>query len=279
MHCKVRKHLFLLRVLSQISACTVTQCLILSQFMKTFIATMIFIAQHSAFAIGAFDESRLEVDPNMKISMEDLFRKHQGGKNPPSITANGKTYTVDYSAVVEADPRKLQVVAQSYSNYVKWGVPNLERAAIIPNAGDYLKTITYDKDGIMTGYNDKDQFVLWNKLSISVLGLSFTSQQYYKVLLRKNVSTSGDYGAVWFQHPDMGWGYAEDTEIENQKGSWYVQPVTWSGSTTPKTYIRYFLQADITNPFAGAVEGEIKKSFKKGAVELFKVLVDQSTKH
>lgn len=277
---EVRKLLFLLREMLEIRACLLTQCLILSRFMKTFIITIFFVLPRLAFSSAGFDETRLQVDPKLNLSMEDLYKKHLTGKNLPKITSNSGNYTVDYSLVVDADAAKLQIVAQSYPNYVKWNVPNLDQAEIIPNAGDYGKTLKYDKFGVLSSYQDKDTFILWNKLSVSVLAITFSSKQYFNVLLRKNVTTAGDFGSSWYQVPDRGWGYPDESEFEDQKGSWYLQKVpAWAGATAgEKTYIRYFLQAKVSNPLVGTVDGPMKTQFKTGALELVKVLVDQSHK-
>lgn len=284
MRCEARKLLFLLREVYENYACMVTQCLILSQNMKTFIIALIFATPLVSFSAPSHDESRLQVDPNLKkqkITMEDLYKKHVAGRNVPTITSlPNNTYMVDYSVVVEADAEKLQSVAQSYHNYVKWKVPQLDDAIILKGELDYGKTLKYDNFGVMSSYDDGDRFLLWSKLSISVIGLSFSSKQYYDVKLRKDMNSStGNFGSAWVQiTTPRGWTLPDESELENQKGSWYLEPVTWTGSTTKKTYIRYFLYASIVNPFAGVVEGEIRKQFKTGAVDLVKVLVDQSHK-
>jgi len=183
--------------------------------------------------IVAAGEARFGVDGSLDLA--DLART---GRVMISVERVGNVYTLDASAVLRVDPRRLLGVSLGYERYAEIGVPNLRASRVVSAApdGDVLYT--------------------WNWMSC----FGQTSKHYLAVRVVRNLSTPGAAGIRWELVPGQpAWPYEDAPAFQRLDGSWYLEPLPGGA-----VYARYYMVAvlDPTLPEglrAWAVKGQLRE--------------------
>jgi hypothetical protein len=182
--------------------------------------------------VVAAGEARFGVDASL-----DLAELTRTGRVVISVERVGNVYTLDASAVLRVDPRRLLGVSLGYERYAEIGVPNLRASRVVSAApdGDVLYT--------------------WNWMSC----FGQASKHYLAVRVVRHLPTPGAAGIHWELVPRQpGWPYEDAPAFQRLDGSWYLEPLP-DGAV----YARYFMVAvlDPTLPEglrAWAVKGQLR---------------------
>ncbi len=185
-----------------------------------FLLAVFFVFQSSAFA----GETRFGIDKAVDLVRLEAQPITSGKPGLIQLSAkwDGHTVRIDASAVGDADFTELYELAGDYDAYKRLRMPYVDNAKLIERRTD-------------------GKLWVWSQMTLSVPGPDQTSQHYLEV--SKVKFANGALGNSWVlvrMPKDSNLKDWDNPKFKKLDGSWYQEQLP-SG----RTYIRYFLSADI----------------------------------
>jgi hypothetical protein len=204
-------------------------------------------ALHGAAAAHA-GEARFSIDRT-----KDLTELARTGRVAVSVDRVGGVYTLDASAILRVDARRLLDVSLAYERYANIGVPNLRASHVVSGApgSDVLQTWSW----------------------MSCMGQS--SKHYLTVHVARSLAAPGSAGIRWeLASRQASWPYEDAPAFRQLDGSWYLEPL---GDDT--VYVRYYMVASLESSMPEGLRAwAVKEQLREGTLGVVYALSREATR-
>ena len=204
-------------------------------------------ALHGVTAAHA-GESRFAIDRS-----KDLAELARSGRVAVSVERAGGVYTLDASAILRVDARRLLDVSLAYERYAEIGVPNLRASHVVSGAAgsDVLQTWSW----------------------MSCMGQS--SKHYLTVHVARSLAAPGSAGIRWeLASRQASWPYEDAPAFRRLDGSWYLEPLG-----DDAVYVRYYMVASLESTMPEGLRAwAVKEQLREGTLGVVHALSHEAAR-
>lgn len=208
-------------------------------------------------AAGAPDVVRACPPRFERDAAQDLAALARTGQVAIAVDRVDGAYTVDASAVLRAEPRRLFEASVDYARYAEMGIPNLRdnRLVSVAAAGQRLHT--------------------WSWLQT----FGYSSKHYLAVDITRDLARPRAFGICWtLTRRQPGWPHEDAPAFHRLDGSWYVEPLG-APHAGEVVYVRYFAAASPDSAVPEAlVAWAIRRQLTEGTRGLIQALAREAAR-